>query len=100
MDSDKKPTTQSIIASFGGVTKMAEMLGCGVTTVSNWHRTGFPRSREVDLIDLAERVGVSGVTAAALRTATTTAVEADAMVEGPRKPGRPARERATAAEAA
>lgn len=90
MDSETKPTTKTIVTAFGGATKLAALLNCSVTVISNWHRIGFPRARETDLVDLAMRVGVAGINSQVLRAASAAAIEASAQMTKPGKPGRPA----------
>lgn len=60
-------TPRDVITAFGGPSKLAARLGCGASAVSNWHLEGIPKARWIDLVELADRDGLSGITSAALR---------------------------------
>jgi len=68
-------TTRGIVQALGGVQVVMERTGrTHRSAISNWHRLGFPRAVEGDLISLAHERGVRGVTVAVLRAASDRAV--------------------------
>ena len=68
-------TTRGIVQALGGVQVVMERTGrTHPSAISNWHRLGFPRAVEGDLISLAHERGVRGVTVAVLRAASDRAV--------------------------
>ncbi len=66
-------TPREIVVALGGGSHVAGQLGCRPSAISNWHRKGkgIPKSRWPDLVELAQREGVEGVTLEVLRRATT-----------------------------
>lgn len=61
-------TVKGIVRALGGGTAVATDLKVLPSAVSNWNKTGVPKSRWTDLIELGERKGVL-LTAAVLRAA-------------------------------
>ncbi len=48
-------TLEQIIEALGGPAAVAEALGCGVSTISNWKARGLPPGRHRDLLLLAKK---------------------------------------------
>jgi hypothetical protein len=48
-------TLDQIIEALGGQAAVAEALGCGVSTISNWKARGLPPGRHTDLLLLAKK---------------------------------------------
>lgn len=72
-----KPTPRLIVDRFGGGTRLAGLLGCKPSAISNWMERGrIPASRWPDLIQVAEREGMLDITFEALRSAHTYSVAA------------------------
>ena len=46
-----------IIHLLGGEAAVAAACGCGAPAISNWKKRGLPKSRWVDLVALAQRLG-------------------------------------------
>jgi hypothetical protein len=49
----------NLINTFGGLTKVAELMRAPVTTVSSWKRSGLSQSRLAHLRLIAEKEGVA-----------------------------------------
>lgn len=65
-----KLTPKVIVEKFGGGSKLANLLGCEPSAISNWLARGrIPIIRWADLLHLAEQEGVTGITFDALRAA-------------------------------
>lgn len=47
-----------ILAALGGETVVADLLGVGPSSVSNWKARGLPKARWVDLVMLGAEHGV------------------------------------------
>lgn len=47
-----------ILHQLGGERPVAEFIGCGQPAISNWKSRGVPRGRWIDLIDMAQSLGV------------------------------------------
>ena len=47
-----------ILAALGGEGRVATLLGCGPSSVSNWKARGLPKGRWVDLVTLGRQLGV------------------------------------------
>jgi transposase len=50
-----------LLAALGGETAVADMLGVGASSVSNWKVRGLPKGRWVDLVMLGREAGVRPV---------------------------------------
>ena len=50
-----------ILAALGGERAVADMLGVGPSSVSNWKARGLPKARWVDLVMLGREAGVRPV---------------------------------------
>ncbi len=69
-------TPREIIRAMGGGSKLAEKLGCGAPAISNWLQTGIPKGRWPDLIEIAEKDGIEGITLDVLRKSASAEAEA------------------------
>jgi hypothetical protein len=58
--------TRELVSDLGGLSVVADELGCVVSAVSNWHRQGIPPRHWPKLIRMAEARNVAGVTLEAL----------------------------------
>ena len=47
-----------ILVALGGESRVATLLGCGPSSVSNWKARGLPKGRWVDLVTLGRQLGV------------------------------------------
>lgn len=64
---DRYRTPRDVIEAFGGASRLAAVLGCRPSAVSNWHQSGIPKSRWPDLIEAAPARRVRGLTVAVIR---------------------------------
>lgn len=65
-----KLTPRSLLEQFGRGTHLAAKLGVQPSAISNWLSAGrIPPGRWPDLIELAERDGIEGITFEILRAA-------------------------------
>lgn len=58
-----------IIRSLGDTAEVAAALGLNLQTVSNWKLRGFPRSRLLDVMELAREAGRPEITVEVVRAA-------------------------------
>ena len=57
-----------MLQSLGGERAIEAALGCSHRVVRNWPRTGIPAKHWPSLVGMGNRLGVKGVTFAALRS--------------------------------
>lgn len=55
------PDEVAIITAFGGPTRLGQLLGMGKSRISNWRVIGVPPSQHANLVELAQRERVDGI---------------------------------------
>jgi hypothetical protein len=62
-------TAAEIIIALGDTADVAAMLGDSLSTVSNWKLRGIPRSRQLDVLEVAHRKRMAFITVDVIRAA-------------------------------